>query len=144
MNPEPLPQFPYNRDVAASDSIVASDQVCECCGASRGYIYVNNIYTTHQVEHLCPWCIADGSAARKFSAHFIDGDFYDENDDQVELSAEYRDAVFSRTVGFSTFNPVSWWVHCGEPAAYVKRESDYGMLFQCRKCNQFQVMMDYD
>jgi uncharacterized protein len=139
-----LPKFAYHPDPIASGSVVASSQVCECCGVTRGYLYSGNIYTTRKVEHLCPWCIADGSAARKFTASFIDGDFYDERNKRIELSNDYHEAVFCRTVGFATFNPVSWWAHCGEPAAYIGRSSHYGMLFECLKCGRQQEMADYD
>jgi uncharacterized protein CbrC (UPF0167 family) len=139
-----LPVFPYHRDPIASGSIVASTEVCECCGLARGWRYEGNIYTVQKVEHLCPWCIADGSAARKFDAWFFDGDFYDDKRKRVKVADHYREAVFRRTVGFATFNPVSWWVHCGEPASYIDRSGHYAMLFECRRCRQRQEMPDYD
>ena len=142
--PVDLPHFPYHRDPVASGSVEFCDTICECCGAARGAVYLDNIYTAAAVQSLCPWCIADGSAAQKYNATFIDGWFCDDNLDPVELAAEYHHAVFGRTIGVATYNPIGWWVHCGEPAEYVTREEPYDMLFQCRRCGKKHVVQDLD
>lgn len=102
------------------------------------------MYSRRRVEALCPWCIADGSAASKYNATFFDAEFCDGNVKTVELPAEWQRIVFGCTIGFATNNPIGWWVHCGEPAEYVTRNEPYEMVFECRRCAQRQVIYDPD
>ncbi len=139
-----LPKFPYHRDPVASGSVRESDDACECCGLSRGVLYQSVVYSRHSVESLCPWCIADGSAATKYEASFFDAYFCDEHQESIELPSEWQRIVFGQTIGFATFNPIGWWVHCGEPAEFVTRNEPYDMIFECRKCGQQQAIQDLD
>ena len=144
MSAHALPKFPYHRNPATSGSVQESDTPCECCGLTRGILYNGVIYSRKRIESICPWCIADGSAADRYDAVFFDADFCDENLNRVELSPEHHRAVFGCTIGFATFNPIGWWVHCGEPAEYVGRKEPYEMVFECRRCGKQEVMLDYD
>ncbi len=142
-----LPQFPYHRDPVASGSVNESDATCECCGKARGLIYSGVTYARGRIEALCPWCIADGSAADKFDAQFFDAQFADYVDGKrkpVQLPKQFYRAVFGCTIGFATYNPIDWWVHCGEPAEYVTRNEPYEMVFECRHCGLRQVIYDCD
>ena len=139
-----LPSFPYHRDPVASGSLRASDETCECCGPARGVLYDGVVYSRVDVASLCPWCIADGRAADKYDATFFDADFCDDDLNRVELPAKYYRAVFACTIGFATFNPIGWWVHCGEPAEYITRNEPYDMVFECRKCGQRHLGVDVD
>jgi hypothetical protein len=139
-----LPQFPYHRDPIASDSVYESDAVCECCGKARGVLYKGVSYARNSPKNLCPWCIADGSAAKKYDASFFDADFVDDDFNYVSMPPELHLEVFGKTIGFSTFNPIGWWVHCGEPAEYIKRNEPYEMVFECRKCHKQHVIEDLD
>jgi uncharacterized protein CbrC (UPF0167 family) len=80
----------------------------------------------------------------KFGATFFDAYFCDDNMETVDLPVEAHSAVFERTIGFATFNPIGWWVHCGEPAEYVTREEPYDMVFECRQCGKRHVIQDLD
>ncbi|WP_208533113.1 CbrC family protein, partial [Pseudomonas aeruginosa] len=73
MNP-PLPHFRYHPEPLASSSIEASATTCQCCGKARGYVYTGSPYSRHELPpgSLCPWCIADGSAAARYEASFSD------------------------------------------------------------------------
>jgi uncharacterized protein CbrC (UPF0167 family) len=93
---------------------------------------------------ICPWCISDGTAATKFDAGFIDGYLCDEDGNAVDVSREFLEAVFKRTIGFAVFNPIGWWVHCGEPAEYVTRNEPYDLLYECRRCHKQHVIEDFD
>lgn len=47
--------------------------VCQGCGKARGFVYVGPVYSVEELnDALCPWCIADGSAAEAFGASFTD------------------------------------------------------------------------
>ena len=71
--PDRLPTFRYHPEPLTSGSIVSSDLTCQCCGRARGYIYTGPVYAEEELnEALCPWCIADGSAAGRFQANFVD------------------------------------------------------------------------
>jgi uncharacterized protein len=144
MGASSLPRFPYHRDPVASGSIKESDDPCECCGRIRGILYNGVVYAISRVQSLCPWCIADGSAADKFDATFFDADFVDSKLKRVELPQEFHRAVFGCTIGFPTYNPIGWWVHCGEPAEYITRVEPYEMIFECRRCKLRQSIYDCD
>jgi uncharacterized protein CbrC (UPF0167 family) len=72
-NDDMLPQFTYHPDPVATGSIKLSGTVCICCEKARGYIYTGPVYAGEELdEQICPWCIADGSAAERFGAEFTD------------------------------------------------------------------------
>ena len=41
---------------------------------ARGYAYTAGFYAEEDVDAICPWCIADGSAAARFDGSFTDED----------------------------------------------------------------------
>jgi uncharacterized protein CbrC (UPF0167 family) len=140
----PLPSFPYHRDPVASGSIKQSESECQCCGVKSGVIYSGVIYASSSVKNICPWCIADGSAEKKLDACFFDAQFCDEAGEEVIMPASVHREVFFRTIGFSTWNPIGWWVHCGRPAEFVCRREPYDLVFECRSCHKQHVIQDLD
>jgi uncharacterized protein len=111
-----LPSFRYHPDPLASGSIVVSEATCICCNQQRGYIYTGPTYCEEDVEDaLCPWCIADGSAARKFDASFVDpADFPD------GIAPEVIAEIAHRTPGFSAWQSEKWLACCGDAAAFLE------------------------
>jgi uncharacterized protein CbrC (UPF0167 family) len=101
-----LPNFRYHPDPIASGSVVESTEKCEVCKKSRGYMYDGPIYAEDDVEHICPWCIADGSAAKKLDACFV-------GDDEVP------EEIAQRTPGFAAWQTEQWLTCCEQPAAFV-------------------------
>ena len=95
------PKFRYFRDPYADDGGVfdESDEPCECCGRSTGYQYRYFIYAEDEIEVICPWCIADGSAAEKFHGTFVD----DVNIPEDAISTEYREELTKRTPSHFSF-----------------------------------------
>jgi hypothetical protein len=68
-----LPDFPYHPDPITTGFVEASDTECIGCGKARGFIYTGPVYAVDElVEVICPWCIADGTAATKLDAEFTD------------------------------------------------------------------------
>jgi uncharacterized protein CbrC (UPF0167 family) len=110
-----LPTFRYHPDPLRSGSIVASDKPCRCCGTARGYVYAGPAYCEAELdESLCPWCIADGSAHRKFDATFVDAAvFADETPEAVV------EEVSERTPGFSTWQSDVWPTCCEDATAFI-------------------------
>jgi uncharacterized protein CbrC (UPF0167 family) len=69
MTGEQLPRFLYHPDPIATGSVVGSPVVCSCCGQLRALTYVGPVFAEDELEdELCPWCIADGSAAETYDA----------------------------------------------------------------------------
>jgi hypothetical protein len=115
---EPLPTFVYHPDPVATGSIVSSTKVCECCGRARGYTYEGAIYGA-DVEVLCAWCIADGSAHDKLGIELIDRDAIGCYGAWGTVSDEIVDVVANRTPGFSGWQQERWWVCCNDAAAFL-------------------------
>ena len=89
--------------------------MCVSCGVRRGYIYVGPVYGENDLaDSLCPWCIADGSAAAKFSASFAD--------DHALLKAgvprNVVEEVHLRTPAFSSWQQAEWLTHCNDACEF--------------------------
>lgn len=118
-----LPTFRYHPDPIATGSIVASDAACEACKKPRGYVYTASAYCTEEYDEcICPWCIADGSAAKTFDATFFDDSGVGRDSDPV--SAELVNVIITRTPGFSGLQGERWWTHCSQPAAFLGRRRE--------------------
>lgn len=105
--------------------MVSSPAACLCCGRARGFIYTGPVYS--EIDELedavCPWCIADGSAAAKFDAFF-------NNVDEIveEVPASVREEVEKRTPGYITLQEGEWRACCGDAAAFLLRASEKDLL----------------
>jgi len=111
-----LPVFRYHPDPIASGSIVASEAVCVCCNARRGFIYTGPAYSEAELEDaLCPWCIADGSAHETFDAYFTDPACFPD-----AIPREVIDEIAYRTPGFNAWQAEKWLICCGDAAAFLE------------------------
>lgn len=113
-----LPEFRYHPDPEATGSVAACAEACLRCGQARGFIYTGPVHATEELDRcLCPWCIADGSAAEQFDAEFTDVGW--------GVPPEVPDAVLqevaTRTPGFSGWQQEHWLYHCGDAAAFLGR-----------------------
>lgn len=110
-----LPHFRFHPDPLRSGAIEPSDAICGACGQARGYVYAGPCYVEDDFDaDLCPWCIADGSAHRKFGVTFHDlepGPHIDDED---------ADEIEERTPGPTSWNPMPWPTCCGAPMAYLE------------------------
>src|SRR5262245_24485003 len=105
-----LPSFRYHPDPLGSGSIIASDHACLCCGRARGYVYRGPVYAeTALDDRLCPWCIADGSAHRRFDAVFTDAEGIADG-----APASAIKEVEQRTPGYAAWQSEQWPVCCGD------------------------------
>jgi uncharacterized protein CbrC (UPF0167 family) len=114
--PEPLPKFKYHPDSVATGSVEVSESPCLGCNRIRGYIYVGPAYSEkfHYLSHsICPWCIADGSAAKKFGATFADAGTMD------GVSGEVMEEIECRTPGFEAWQQETWLTCCNDAAAFL-------------------------
>lgn len=111
------PHFTYHPKAYELEVIEAIDIECECCGQRRGWIYSGNVHCIADVDNVCPWCIADGSAHRKWDASFsqdIEGVTID-GDAQIDgASPQAVDAVMHHTPGYSSWQGAVWKTHCDD------------------------------
>ncbi len=115
---EALPVFHYHPDPVATGSVEASESPCLACNRIRGYIYVGPAYSEkfHYLSgSICPWCIADGSAAQRFSATFADSGTME------GVSEAVRDEIATRTPGFEAWQQEQWLTCCRDAAAFLGR-----------------------
>jgi uncharacterized protein len=111
-----LPIFKYHRDPIQSGSIVESKKACECCGEARGCIYTGPVYCEEDLDDaICPWCIADGSASRKFGATFVDEAALP--DDLTEAVVE---EVARRTPGYNAWQGERWFSCCKDAMTFLE------------------------
>jgi uncharacterized protein CbrC (UPF0167 family) len=112
-----LPAFRYHPDPLATGEIKPSDDACLGCEQARGYVYVGPVFAVDEiVDGLCPWCIADGSAASRFEATFTDA-----YDVPGNVPPSVIDEVQTRTPGFKGWQQERWLFHCGDAAAFLGR-----------------------
>jgi len=110
-----LPTFRYHPNPVATGNFKESDKVCVCCGEARGYIYTGSVYARERLrDSICPWCIADGSAARKFRALFSDS----EPLVQSGVPEETIEEVTTRTPGYNSWQQEIWLSCCKDACEF--------------------------
>ncbi len=110
-----FPEFRYHPNPVMTGAIVKTDEECECCEKYRGYRAASAIYSIRDVETICPWCIADGSAAAKF-----DGEFSDSHpllEDGVDKGIVKE--VCERTPSFISWQQERWLSHCSDACIFL-------------------------
>lgn len=109
-----LPVFRYHPDPVATGSIVRSlAAICPCCGKRTGWEYPGIPYGLgDQPAHLCPWCIADGSAHARFGSSFV-------SDIAGSIPQEVADEVDQRTPGYPSWQGERWQTCCGDAAEFL-------------------------
>jgi len=114
-----LPDFKYHPNPIATGSIVRSEKVCPVCGQSRGFSYDGVPYGTNELEHICPWCIADGSAHDEFGVEFIDIGGVGGFGEWERVPKEVVEEVAFRTPGFASWQEEHWFTRCGDAAEFL-------------------------
>lgn len=109
-----LPKFKYHSDPLKTKSIELEETDCPVCGKHSDYCYVGPLYSRETVEGICPWCIADGSAAKKYDGQFNSGCDGVDND-------EFIDELIHRTPGFCSVQGGPWMSHCGDYCEFIAK-----------------------
>jgi uncharacterized protein CbrC (UPF0167 family) len=112
--PRELPRFKYHLDPYRSKVLEPSSGPCPRCEEDGGVSYVGPCYALEDVEGLCPWCIADGSAARQWDLEFVDPAGPESLDDPKKT-----DELLHRTPGYFSAQGDPWPVHCDDYCALV-------------------------
>ncbi len=123
MTDEPLPDLRYHPDPVATGAFEQIDRRCHVCERERGWIYVFGTYgATDLRDRVCPWCIADGSAAARFDVVFTEVDEADLPEairSSPTGASELIDRIQHRTPGFSAWQRERWLFHCDDAAAFL-------------------------
>lgn len=62
-----LPFFKYYPDPLKTGEFETDETVtCECCGKETDVYYTGPFYSVEDIEYLCPECIANGKASKKY------------------------------------------------------------------------------
>jgi len=109
-----LPNFKYHHNPIETGAIEKSDKICQCCNELRGYRYTSTMYAEEDIENICPWCISEGLAAKKFDGFFSDRSPLLE----AGISQEIIDEVCKRTPGYSSWQQEVWQSHCDDACTF--------------------------
>ena len=111
-----LPLFIYHPDPLSTGSIIVSDKRCVACQQERGFIYAASAYAEQDLDgKICPWCIADGSAAARFGATYSD----DCSLVRAGLPEAVIEEVTRRTPGYFSWQGEDWQTCCGDACTFL-------------------------
>lgn len=170
-------QFKYHPnvwDLNVFDETTEENKVkCQCCNKDTRY-YLTRIYTTADVDCICPECVANGKASEKFDGSYIQ----DAEVEKVSDDAKHKE-LFCRTPGYESWQGEYWLACCDDFCAYIgdvgtkeleemgiadevfaeydarneyedarsylhKAGSMAGYLFQCLHCKKYHLWVDAD
>lgn len=126
-----LPYFKYHPEPIKTGAFITDDTViCDCCGKETNIYYEGPFFSVDDIEALCPWCIADGSASEKFEGDFqdlssVEGilSTYDSNGEysgyQSGVPKENLEELIRRTPGYQGWQQEHWLTHCGDLCAFI-------------------------
>jgi hypothetical protein len=109
------PEFRYHPHPLATGSVKRADVTCDACGQLRGLVYVGPVYAQENEPTLCPWCIADGTAAEAFGAEFTSVG----TEAPIDIHEDVLIRVTQQTPGFAGWQQEHWLYHCGDAAAFL-------------------------
>ena len=109
-----LPFFKYHPDPLKTGTFETDETVvCDCCGKETDVYYSGPFYSVEDVEYLCPECIANGKASKKFDGDFIDIYFGEVSDE------EKIDELIHRTPSYCGWQQEIWVTHCDDFCAFL-------------------------
>ncbi|MDO5045214.1 CbrC family protein [Campylobacter sp.] len=168
-----IPHFKYHPNPFKTRAFkrLETALICECCNKPTKINHTLGIYAIKNVSCLCPNCIRDGSAAKKFNGTFIQ-DAQDVSDPQKVKE------LFEQTPGYICWQGEYWLACCNDYceflgdvgtaeledlgvadevfAEYEAREDGYkdvrqyltaggplaGYLFRCLHCGRYKIHVD--
>jgi uncharacterized protein CbrC (UPF0167 family) len=122
-----LPTFKYHPNPLGTGSVVECNDRCECCRKIRGDIYTGAIYISDYLEdkNICPWCIANGKAAKKFHAEFT----YTFALQKAGIDPAIILEIATKTPGYQSFQAEVWLSHCNDACAFLGIASKEDVLY---------------
>jgi uncharacterized protein CbrC (UPF0167 family) len=140
----PFPEFPYHPDPLSTGSVMESALPCALCGQRYGFVYTGPVFAADDFVDgpLCPWCIADGSAALRMRIEYTDVGAEVPDD----VPGRVLDEIAERTPGFNGYEQEHWLYHCGDGAAFMGTSVAAGETayrFRCRHCGTGLAYTDH-
>src|SRR5690349_5834359 len=115
-----LPKFKYSPNSYSIDVFTEEEGTCSSCSQHRNIRYDGSFYSAEEPEYICPWCIADGSAAKKYGGEFNDAAGVEtplgyETDEVIKASFDEKLLeVAQRTPSYMSWQQEVWLSHCNE------------------------------
>ncbi|MGS2740051.1 CbrC family protein [Sinomicrobium pectinilyticum] len=119
-----LPKFKYSPNAFDLDLFDKEEGVCDVCNEKRNLKYNSSFYSREEPEYICPWCIANGKAAEKYSGEFndycgIEGVSPNPNDAAPAIPEELLLEITGKTPSYTSWQQEVWPTHCNEPCAFI-------------------------
>jgi uncharacterized protein CbrC (UPF0167 family) len=114
-------------------------QTCAVCHKETDYVYNGPFYTGNNLKCICPLCIKDGTAAKKYNGVFqgsveyknetISICYLDEaqrflfikGDEEIDpIDDDKLNELFFNTPGYTSWQEPIWLSHCNEFCAFIK------------------------
>ncbi len=109
-----LPAFKYHPDPIGNKVVIQREAECPVCHHITGFAYVGPCYSQANPKNICPWCIANGEAARVFELEFV----Y-EYDLEPVVDESKKDELQHRTPGYFFATQYEWPTHCNDYCAVL-------------------------
>ena len=110
-----LPAFKYHPNPIETGAFQkGTPQKCDCCGCETDIWYESPFYSIDDVDCICPECISNGAAAKKFDGEFQDADNVGKVSDSDKL-----DELLHRTPGYIGWQQEYWCAHCDDFCAFI-------------------------
>lgn len=112
-----IPTFKYHPNPLITRAFEESKEgvVCDCCKKLTHIYYQAPFYSIKNVDCLCPTCISNGNAAKKFNGSFQDNFSIEEGVEDLDRI----DELIHRTPGYCGWQQEYWRVHCNDFCAYL-------------------------
>src|SRR5262249_37217272 len=133
-----LPKFKYfpSASSAGEKAVILHEPIeCLSCEREREYVYVGPVYAEEELDqNICPWCISNGAANKKFGAQFnpVADIEVEELDEDPHLSMGHNrwgdwqsvpqrviEEIAYRTPGVAAWQEANWFFHCKDAAIYL-------------------------
>lgn len=113
-----LPEFKYHPncyELGIFTKVQEGEEPVECmCCNKKVDLYCDiMMYSVEDIDCLCPQCIADGSAAKKF-----DGSFIQDSENEID-DPQKTEALFNRTPAYANWQGEFWLTHCNDYCKFI-------------------------
>ena len=109
-----IPVFKYNKNPLENKIMVMRHAICPVCNKETKYVYEGPFYSNEDVENICPWCIADGSASAIYH-----GEFQDPCSCESVDNPAYLDELTHKNPGYVGWQQEVWLSHCGDFCTFI-------------------------
>lgn len=119
-----LPKFKYSPNAYSIDVFENDEDICSICNEERNIRYTGSFYSIDEPDYICPWCIADGSAAKMYDGEFndycgIEGVSPNPKEPKPKISKELLLEITKKTPSYKSWQQERWMIHCNEPCAFI-------------------------